>query len=690
MTSKPPPLMMMRSASLDKPKDAARSASLPTQSSQVDRDSRMIKGLKVASGAVIDRGDYNEVLIISREAINTKHLANKAPLLEDHVKEKRRGAIFGYDIADNFLLVDAKVSRTAEGDLILNDVEDGIIQNVSVRYWVDDFEVLRTGSKPTLVVKRWTPIEVSVIVDPVGPADFSVGFGRSAVDPPLEDPPIMDVSKLIEESSETKLAIEGEGEEMGQRMAGSAANTSQGAGSTGAPDHSQQIEAARQAERSRQKDIMDIARQFNLSEMGFEASQEGSSVEEFRARVMNKIAANGSAVPASRSDLGMSEKEQKQFSLLRICRNVLDAREIDGLEKEVCQAARSKYKDMKNRGGLLIPWEVLNVDLSALRMGGGQRAGGGTVPEIPSTVNTTTLATTIARQIRTQDFVEFLYDQMFSRELGVGVLPGLSGEVRIPTELNAIQADWIDEDDNPPIQSFGTGGVDMKAKTIGARVPLGRSILIQSSLAVESWVRARMAMGLATVIDRTIISGTGRKDRKDEKLVEPKGILQLAKEGAIQKVERASAGSYITYHDLVAMEKAIAKENVARGRFAYLTSIDVAAAAKVTLKSKSKVSPFLWEGPILGGMGTLNDYRAMATNLVPSDIDGKNSAVIFGNWSDLLIGEWGPGIEVLVNPYTENGSVRLRILLDCDIKIAREDSFSVLTDVSPDMPQDAS
>lgn len=682
--------MMQRTTSFDKIKDSYRIASASVDASQVDRNERMIKNLKVASGNPIDRGDFREMLIISRDAIDTIHIANKAPLLEDHVPEKRRGAIFGFDIADNFLYVNARVRRTPEGDSLLNDIEDGIVQNVSIRYYIDEFEVLRTGDKPTLVVKRWRPTEVSIVVDPVGPADYSVGFGRTSVE---ESPPgVIDIAKIISDSEENN--DQNEGEEM-QRSAGGAATAAKvqggGAAAVSGSDQSAAIEAARQGERQRQREIMEIARQFQLSEMGLEASQEGVTVEEFRTRVMNKIAANSSPVSTPTTPLGLTEKEVKEFSLLRICRLALDNQPLDGLEREVTQAARAKYSGTKNRNGLLIPWDVLTVDLGALRIGGGNglRAGGGTAPEIPSTVNTTTLASTIARQIRTQDFVEFMYDQMFSRELGVGILPGLQGEVRIPTELNAIEADWIDEDDNPPIQQFGTSGVDMKAKTIGARVPLGRSILMQSSLSVESWVRARMAMGLATVIDRTIIRGTGRKDRKDEKLIEPKGILQLAKDGIIQTVERASAGSYITYHDLVAMEKAIAKENVTRGRFAYLTSIDVAAAAKVTLKSKNIMSPFLWEGPILGGMGTLNNYRSMATNLVPSNLGGSNSAVIFGNWSDLLIGEWGPGVEVLVNPYTENGSVRLRILLDCDIKIARDDSFSVITDVSSEMPQDA-
>jgi len=54
------------------------------------------------------------------------------------------------------------------------------------------------------------------------------------------------------------------------------------------------------------------------------------------------------------------------------------------------------------------------------------------------------------------------------------------------------------------------------------------------------------------------------------------------------------------------------------------------------------------------GFGELNGYSAAVSNQVPSNLTkGVNndcSAILFGNWNDLLIGEWGV-IELITDPY---------------------------------------
>ena len=52
-----------------------------------------------------------------------------------------------------------------------------------------------------------------------------------------------------------------------------------------------------------------------------------------------------------------------------------------------------------------------------------------------------------------------------------------------------------------------------------------------------------------------------------------------------------------------------------------------------------------------------------ASNQLPATYSSPNtkSAVIFGNFSDLLIGNWN-GIDVVVDPYTATGTRQVKIV----------------------------
>jgi hypothetical protein len=57
------------------------------------------------------------------------------------------------------------------------------------------------------------------------------------------------------------------------------------------------------------------------------------------------------------------------------------------------------------------------------------------------------------------------------------------------------------------------------------------------------------------------------------------------------------------------------------------------------------------------------------------------SAIIFGNFADLIIGMWG-GLDLMVDPYTGStaGTVRVVTLQDVDIAVRRAESFSAMVD----------
>jgi len=132
---------------------------------------------------------------------------------------------------------------------------------------------------------------------------------------------------------------------------------------------------------------------------------------------------------------------------------------------------------------------------------------------------------------------------------------------------------------------------------------------------------------------------------------------------------------------IVQLESDVAAANADVGKMAYLTNARVRGRLKTT-SMVSGQNGFIWAG----NDTPLNGYRAFVTNAVPSNLTkgtatGVCSAIIFGNFADMMIGMWG-GLELIVDPYTgsTSGNVRVTALQDVDIAIRNVASFATMVD----------
>ena len=145
-------------------------------------------------------------------------------------------------------------------------------------------------------------------------------------------------------------------------------------------------------------------------------------------------------------------------------------------------------------------------------------------------------------------------------------------------------------------------------------------------------------------------------------------------------------GGAITWKSIVALETKVNSENANRGKLAYLSNAKVNGALKVT-EMATGTARFLLsnEAP-----NVLNGYPFAWSNLVPSGLTkgtaaDKCSALIFGNFQDLYIGQWG-GIDIVVDPYTgaRTGEVYITLNAWNDVKVVEPKSFAAITDITTD------
>lgn len=402
------------------------------------------------------------------------------------------------------------------------------------------------------------------------------------------------------------------------------------------------------AEKSKEiSEILSLAAKHNQRNFADDAIRQGMSLAQFRGALLDKIADK----PLDVSSVDLSAKERAQYSLTNAIRNAAAGR-FGGLEAEVSQELAKRYG--KEPRGFYVPTNIFKRDITTASPANGSNL-----------VPTDHLA---------GEFIDALRANLVISGLGARMMQGLTGDVAIPA-LNAKTSVGFVAENNAP----GSEGapsfrqVTMSPKTLVQHVDIGRKLMMQSDPSVEQIIRDDMTRQFAAKIDEVAIEGGGAN--------EPTGILGT---NGIGSVALGSNGGAITFASLVDLEREVAIDNALAGNLAYLTNPKVVAAMRQTSRQSGGV-----EGNfILNDSNTVLGYNVASTTLVPSDLtkgtsSGVCSAVIFGNYSDLMIGMFG-GLDVLIDPYSlsTTGAVRVAMYQDVDVAVRHAESFAAIKDVT--------
>jgi len=562
-----------------------------------------------------------EILDITPQAMRQSRLRTGANLLVDHDSRDVVGVIESVEVgADRVARATVRFGKSARAEEVWQDVRDGIRRNVSVGYMIHKAQLVeeRDGVE-TFRVTDWEPFEVSLVSVP---ADPTVGVGRS-LQSSLDAGPDADPTATAPAAAAPTLT-------------------------TPSKEHNIVSDVTVDA-RNHAAEISKIAKGLpGGAEMAMDAIQRGLTTEQFQAEALAKLA----TAPVRTADVGMSRTEVKRYSLMRALNalanpNDANAQRAAAFERECSDAVAGKMG--KSARGFYLPHDVQKRDLTV----GTSTAGGHTV----------------ATDLLAGDFITLLRNAMVIMGMGTRMLTGLQGNVAIPRQTGAGTAYWVAESNAPTESQQAFDQVTMSPKTVGAFTDISRKLLAQSSLDVEALVQQDLATVLGLAIQQAAINGTGASNQ-------PSGLLTLI----TPSVAGGTDGLAPTWAHIVELESDVSVANADIGTLSYLTN----AKVRGKLKGTSKVSGqngFVWEG----GDTPLNGYRAAVTNGVPSNLtkgSGTNlSAIIYGNFADLLIGMWG-SLDLMVDPYSlsTSGTVRVVALQDVDVAVRHAESFATMVD----------
>lgn len=593
------------------------------------------------------------------------------PLLFNHDMDDLLGVVEKAWIgADKRGYCTVRFGSDDRGNWAMAQVNDRILQNVSFMYRVHTY--LYDVDSDIYTATDWEVYEISLVTVP---ADASVGVGRSAageeMDVVVNRPQPTPAPAETQEEIDMRLR---NGIGMAAVLMAAALEGATGGGAAAAvvapPPDPAAVEHARTTEIAAMCKAHQVPDAVRDSLINLKAP-----IEQARGIVLNQVLARNSGVASLGGDNNpdMTDKEKGKYSLLRAIRAATAERMGEsnawkdaGFEREV--SLDIGKRSGKQTAGIFMPTNVRfaarAADYSFGTGAGLSGASGG--------------ANIVATNLLSGSFIELLRNKARVLAMGAQMLSGLVGNIDIPRQKAAGQVYWVGEGGVLSQTGAQFDKISMTPKSIGALSVITRQMLQQSSPDVEMLARADLLATIALGIDLAALSGTGSA-------YQPLGI---ANQPGIGSVIGGVNGGALTIDNLIDLETFVASNNADEGAMAYLTNAKAVGTLK---KLKSTTGEYLWSnspmGQRSGTPGEINGYTVARTNQARSNLTkgtGTNlSEVYFGDWSQVLVGEWGV-VEILPNPYAagiyEAGGVELRVLQSLDIGIRHAQSFSVISD----------
>lgn len=585
--------------------------------------------LAFASEAPYERYWGIEILDTTATSMRLGRLAAGANLLCDHDTRDVVGVVESVEVgSDRVARAVVRFGKSVRAEEVWQDVRDGIRRNVSVGYMIHKAQLVETKEGvETYRVTDWEPFEVSMVSVP---ADASVGVGRSLQASEREPPGLAPAEPTptptpTETPKETRTMSEV---------------------TTPAAPVVQVVE-----QRNHAAEITKVAAHIpGGAELAMRSIQAGHTVEQFQAEAIRAM----STKPLPTADIGMTAKEVRQFSVVRAIHALSNpgdqaAQRAAAFELEASNEVSKKMG--KAARGFFVPTDVQKRDLTV----GTPTAGGNLV----------------ATELLAGSFIDLLRNAMVIDRMGVRMMTGLVGQIAIPKQTGSATAYWVAENTASTESQQTIGQVTMSPKTVGAFTDISRKLTLQSSISVEQMVNQDIATVLGLAIQQAAINGSGASNQ-------PSGLLTLI----TPSVLGGTNGLAPNWGHIVGLETAVSVGNADMGTLGYLTNTKVRGKLKTTEKFAGTSGMPIYAD----GNEPLNGYRAGITNAVPSNLvkgtsGATASAIIFGNFADLMIGMWG-SLDIMVDPYTGGtaGTVRVIALQDVDVAVRNVESFATMVD----------
>lgn len=261
------------------------------------------------------------------------------------------------------------------------------------------------------------------------------------------------------------------------------------------------------------------------------------------------------------------------------------------------------------------------------------------------------------RPTEVREAVDILRPWSVITKAGMLVESGLLGDVAYPKVTQKTTPGWVSTETSQVTLSQPTlAQVVMAPKTIGDVIAFSRQLANQTN--ADRVVGRELLRTLGTAIDQAVINGSGTSGQ-------PLGILSTP---GVQTQSGSTLNAGVS-----TMKRKSADANVNDEMISFLST----PAVRELLEGRERTTGggrFVWDKDHVA------DRRAYASTDVPS------ATMICGDWGLVLLGIWGQGFVLEVNPFDtigfKTGTIQARMLVTCDIAVLHPSGFVVASSIT--------
>lgn len=320
-----------------------------------------------------------------------------------------------------------------------------------------------------------------------------------------------------------------------------------------------------------------------------------------------------------------TEKRMKQVSLLKMIEARANGRNLNAEELALVNLG----KDELRKSGLTASGDIcLPTEYRANIVAGVDATGGDFISEDKA------------------GLIAPIREKLVLVEAGATFLSGLVGDVSIPS-YGGTSAAWKGE---VVIAVDGAGATDevtLSPKRLTTFIDVSKQFLMQDSVDAEGMLMNDIVNSIALKLESTVLGKVAGDATK------PAGLFAVAP---------AISGA-ASFANVIAMETAVDAANaLTTGK--YITN----AGGRGILKGTPKVAG---QAAFILDSNEMNGYPVLVTNNVAKELQvgGDEFGVVFGDWSQYIIGQWG-AIDIVVDATSQAiyGNVRIVVNAYFDAK----------------------
>lgn len=498
-----------------------------------------------------------EILSHDKGAMNLDQLREGiAPVLFNHSRNNQIGVVESAEVKDKRGEAVLRFSKGAVADEIYQDILDNIRKQVSVGYTINEYRV-ENADKPDerFIVTDWMPHEISIVTLA---ADTSIGVGRSdffnsdytpsnkaeeernnkmteqerkmqllalgveyecpddantaiADDTSVDDfknSLLKRMAAIAQNAQTLKDAAKPDDDEVDEPpISDSARGKPDDEPTKALPSAEPPISDIVSSEDEVASQIFEMGKKYNQQDLAQRAIVEKWDVQKFKDTILDE---STKLVEIGRGkfqigdnvveEVSYDPKDVRNFSITKLFQRMKDphAKGAEGgFELEMVQEERKRREELKlDVQGTPIPYGLLNISSKRDLTVGTDSAGGYTVDdELLSTM-----------------FIDHLLENTAATKRCTK-LTGLTSDITIPRHRTRGTAEFTGETVAPTETNQVFDVVRMSPKHVRAYTIVSTTLLKQSSIDIEQFIRMDLSNALGTAMDVAILRGTGSNDQ---------------------------------------------------------------------------------------------------------------------------------------------------------------------------------